>query len=256
MRIIPVMDLMGGRVVHAVKGERDKYQPVKSILTPGSQPSEVAKALIDETMCREIYIADLDAIQKKGHNRRTIGDLAGKFDVMFCVDAGISDNESAGRLKATGAGRVIVGSETLISEEQLVSITESVPVEDLVFSVDIREGRVISVNKSLSGTDPINAMKIITDKGINHFILLTLDMVGTGSGPDVKLMKMARQEFPGHELIAGGGVQTPDHLYELKEAGASAVLVATCLHKGWIKNKDIFGLFDVRSSKCLSNPET
>ncbi len=254
MRIIPVMDLMGGRVVHAVKGERDKYQPVKSILTQGSQPSEVAKALIDETMCSEIYIADLDAIQKKGHNRQTIGDLAGKFDVMFCVDAGISDGESAGRLKAAGAGRVIVGSETLISEEQLVSITESVPVEDLVFSVDIREGRVISGSESLRYSDPLKAVRRITNRGIEHFILLTLDMVGTGSGPDVKLMKMARQEFPGHELIAGGGVHTPDHLYELKEAGASAVLVATCLHKGWIKNKDILRLFDVRTFKMSFKP--
>jgi phosphoribosylformimino-5-aminoimidazole carboxamide ribotide isomerase len=242
MRIIPVMDLTDGRVVHAVKGERDKYQPVKSLLTSGSRPVEVAKALIDETMCREIYIADLDAIQKKGHNWQVIIELAEKLDVILWVDAGISEGASAGKLKTAGAGKIIIGSETLTSTGQLDSIREAIPEGDLIFSIDISRGRIISESGSLRGAEPITAMRDITSKGVDHFILLTFDMVGTGRGPNIKLIKRAREEFPSHTIIAGGGVQTPEHLDGLKEAGASAVLVATSLHKGWITREDIIDM--------------
>ena len=118
MRIIPVMDLMEGKVVHAVRGERNKYRPVKSVLVPVFRPVDVAKALINETMCREIYIADLDAIQKEDHNLHTISDLAEKLDITLWVDAGINDGISAERLKSAGAGKIIVGSETLSSIDQ------------------------------------------------------------------------------------------------------------------------------------------
>ncbi len=66
MRIIPVIDLMNGLVVQAIRGERDQYGPVHSILVPDAKPLSVAQALQDETCCNEFYIADLDAILGRG----------------------------------------------------------------------------------------------------------------------------------------------------------------------------------------------
>ncbi|MCS7095879.1 MAG: HisA/HisF-related TIM barrel protein, partial [Nitrososphaerota archaeon] len=61
MKIIPVIDVLGGLAVHAVKGERRRYRPVKSVLCSSADPLEVAEAF-KELGFREVYLADLDAI--------------------------------------------------------------------------------------------------------------------------------------------------------------------------------------------------
>ena len=239
MKIIPVIDLLDGQVVHAVRGEREKYRPVKSVLAIGSDPIDIANALINETGCSEMYIADLDAIRKKGSNRDTIARIGDKAGISLLVDAASFDAESAVAVKKSGADTVILGSETFADLAELSGITKHIPVDELLFSIDISGGRVLSRSDDLRGIDPVEAMHILSEKGIHRFILLTLDMIGSGEGPDVEIIKRARMEFPRHTLISGGGVKYAYHLEQLIEAGSDGVLIASCLHKGWISAKDI-----------------
>jgi len=242
MKIIPVLDLKKGLAVHAVKGERAQYQPVQSLLTSSAKPLEVARCLIKETQCREVYIADLDAIQGKGHNRDIICEIAEHLDVDLWVDEGIGDVESAKSLAAAGADVVIIGSETLTDLEVLKRFSDSMAPEQIVFSLDIKGGRVLSSTKALKGSEPLEALDLLATQGIERFILLTLDVVGSGYGPDLPLMKQAKYNFPEKTFIAGGGVKTPGHLQKLSLIGASGVLVATSLHNGWITGLDIASL--------------
>src|SRR5262245_57507691 len=62
MRILPVLDLKGGRIVRAIAGQRHQYQPVVSRLTDKTDPLAVAEAFRDYFGFEEIYLADLDAI--------------------------------------------------------------------------------------------------------------------------------------------------------------------------------------------------
>jgi phosphoribosylformimino-5-aminoimidazole carboxamide ribotide isomerase len=242
MRIIPVLDLLEGLVVHAIKGERERYQPVRSILTSSSDPLEVARCLQTETKCRTFYIADLDAIQGKGHNLEAIGEIASQLDVELWVDAGVADAGSANRLVAAGADVVIIGSETLSDLQQFRFICDSVPREKFIFSLDVAKGRVLSRAEALKGISPSQALTRLTSEGLDRFILLTLDAVGTCGGPDLPLLQDAKRDYPHHSFIAGGGVKTPDHLQALSDAGVDGVLVATSLHKGWIGGRDLMAL--------------
>ncbi len=242
MKIIPVLDLMKGLVVHAVKGERERYQPVRSILAASADPLEVARCLQAETKCRAFYIADLDAIQGTGHNREAIGEIASQLDAELWVDAGVADAGSANRLVEAGADVVIIGSETLSSFQQLRFICDSVPRGKLIFSLDMARGRVLSRTEALKGIAPSRALARLTSEGLDRFILLTLDAVGTGGGPDLPFLQGAKRDYPHHTFIAGGGVKTPDHLQALSDTGVDGVLVATSLHKGWIGKRDLMAL--------------
>jgi phosphoribosylformimino-5-aminoimidazole carboxamide ribotide isomerase len=242
MRIIPVLDLMEGLVVHAVKGQREHYQPVRSILAASADPLEVARCLQAETKCRTFYIADLNAIQGKGHNREAIGEIASQLDVELWVDAGVADGGSATRLVEAGADVVIIGSETLSGLQQLRFIYDSVSGEKLIFSLDMAKGRVLSRAEALKGIAPSQALARLTSEGLDRFILLTLDTVGTGGGPDLPLLQAAKRDYPNHTFIAGGGVKTPDHLQALSDTGVDGVLVATSLHRGWIAGRDLLAL--------------
>lgn len=242
MRIIPVLDLMDGLVVHGFSGERERYQPVRSILAANAEPLEVARGLQAATKSSTFYIADLDAIQGKGHNRLAIDEIASNLDVELWVDAGVTDAGSAKRLIQAGADVIVIGSETLSALQQLRSICRSVPRDRIVFSLDLVGWRVLSRTETLKGMTPSQALACLIAEGLDRFILLTLDAVGTGDGPDLSLFQAARHEYPGHQFIAGGGVKTPDHLQALLHAGMDGVLVATSLHRGWISRRDLVAL--------------
>ena len=62
MRIIPVIDLMGDTVVHAIAGQRSAYRPVQSVLASQSTPDGIGRALSQTFQATSVYVADLDAI--------------------------------------------------------------------------------------------------------------------------------------------------------------------------------------------------
>jgi uncharacterized protein related to proFAR isomerase len=61
--LVPVVDLLGGQVVHARRGERSQYQPIRSPLCPGSDLLPLARALRQASGSALLYAADLDALQ-------------------------------------------------------------------------------------------------------------------------------------------------------------------------------------------------
>jgi phosphoribosylformimino-5-aminoimidazole carboxamide ribotide isomerase len=63
MDLIPVMDVMGGVVVHARRGERAHYAPIVSPLCGSSEPATVARILSEYCASARLYVADLDALQ-------------------------------------------------------------------------------------------------------------------------------------------------------------------------------------------------
>jgi phosphoribosylformimino-5-aminoimidazole carboxamide ribotide isomerase len=239
MRIIPVLDLMNGQVVQAIRGERDRYRPVQSLLVPDANPVSVAQALQEETGCNEFYIADLDAILGRGNHYDAVRKLANKLKAELWVDAGITDTAAALKAINAGAARVIVCSETLWDLGALGAIKSALPSQRLLFSIDIVKGLVQSRCSSLHGQDPLVVLDLLSRKGWSQFIILTLDQVGTGGGPDWSLLKAASNRFPLLTLIAGGGVRTLHDLQDLAAMNISGVLVATSLHRGWITRRDL-----------------
>lgn len=239
MDIIPVLDLMKGIVVHGVQGNRERYRPIESVLTPGSAPLVVAQALQKETACSAFYIADLDAIQGTGHHDEVVRTLTDRLGVDLWVDAAITDPASATRIIDAGAARAIVGSETLPSLEALREIRDALLPGQLLVSVDVGVDGVLSRCPALRGLAPQAALDVLLGEGLSQVILLTLDQVGTGRGPDWSILEATRAAFPHLSLIAGGGVRTPEDIRRLAKLGVAGALVATSLHRGWITGADL-----------------
>lgn len=233
---------MNGQVVHGVQGHRERYRPIESVLTPSSAPLAVAQALQKETGCSAFYIADLDAIQGTGHHVEVIRTLTDRLGVDLWVDAAITDPASARRIIDAGAARAIVGSETLPSLEALREIRDTLLPGQLLLSVDVGVDGVLSRCPALRGLAPQAALDVLSSEGLSQVILLTLDQVGTGRGPDWSVLEAARAAFPHLSFIAGGGVRTPEDIRRLAELGVAGALVATSLHRGWITGADLRGL--------------
>src|SRR5580700_10039954 len=92
-RLIPVLDLMYGQVVRAVGGKRNEYQPLTSELVQSTDPSTVAKALLDATRAKEIYVADLDAIMGNDRSYSVVRNLLESLTVPVWLDGGFGEEQ-------------------------------------------------------------------------------------------------------------------------------------------------------------------
>jgi len=230
------MDLLDGQVVHAIKGERKHYQPVKSVLCDMADPLAVARAFRDRLGLNEIYIADLDAIQdsRQTNNREVIAVLARRERLNIILDAGVSDVENSRKWLELGIRKVVIGAETLRAADALRSIPVRIERDRLVFSLDCRAGKVFSQCFALAAMLPMELLKHLQSAGWQEVILLDLGRVGSGEGADRALAAEARARFPGLSLLVGGGIANPDELIELESLGIAGVLVASALHRGII----------------------
>jgi phosphoribosylformimino-5-aminoimidazole carboxamide ribotide isomerase len=229
MRVVPVIDLKAGTAVHAVRGERERYRPL------GGDPLSLVRRFRDELGLDELYVADLDAITGEGGNDTVIRALAREAQVM--VDAGVSEPERARALLRLGVHRVVVGTETLPAADALERL-----LPGAVLSVDLREGRTLSPDPRLAGRPALDALARLHRAALREVIVLDLARVGSGSGPDVRLIAELHAAFPDLELFAGGGVRDVEDLQALGDAGAVGALVATALHGGVIGRRELAGL--------------
>src|SRR5262245_49329953 len=117
-RLIPVIDVLGGIVVRAVAGKRDRYRPLVSQLTGSNFPVTVAEALREHAGTAELYLADLDAIMGKAPALPLYQILA-RRGFQLWVDAGIRTAAAATALVESGVAVPVAGLETLAGPKEL-----------------------------------------------------------------------------------------------------------------------------------------
>jgi len=234
MKVIPVLDIKGGHAVHAIAGQRDQYQPVKTCLTDSSDPVDVAKAFRDALGLEEMYLADLDAIAGDEPQFETYSGIS-KAGIRLMVDAGIRDEQSFSQLAATDVNATIVGLESISGPDALRRISESEFSQKLVFSLDLKAGKALGNLSAWPDASPESIADEAMSCGVKRMIVLDLANVGTGKGTGTtKLCTHILNAGPDVELITGGGIRGRDDLLRERDLGASAVLIATALHDGRI----------------------
>lgn len=246
-RIIPVLDLKDGLVVRGIRGERAKYQPVKSNLTSSAEFIKVMEAINIGFGFTEFYIADLDALISNGKENQL--SLIGRkivtsiFPYSLMLDAGVHDVESVAKVLQAGVNKVVVGTETLPSLEVLREIIDIFGSRHLVVSIDTMNEKVISLSPEICHWTPPEAMREIHKAGIDEFILLQIARVGTGEGLDKMLIQDCLSALSGVNfkgvLFVGGGISGYEDLKWLADNGLGGALVASVLHDGRLNRNQV-----------------
>lgn len=222
--IIPVIDLMGGVVVHARAGQREQYRPLTgSRLCDSPEPEAVVAGLLALHPFRRLYIADLDAIAKRGGHGEAIAGLAGRFpELELWVDAGVADEAALAEVERTGA-RGVIGSESQVDARLVGSHADS------IFSLDMRGAERL---------DPAGLFER-PELWPRDLIVMTLARVGSGKGPDTGALGGVLARARGRRIWAAGGVRDLGDLQELRRIGCAGVLAATALHDGRLGVSDL-----------------
>ena len=222
MKVIPVVDLMGGVVVRARMGERAAYRPIETPLAASPEPVAIVEGLLRLAPFSILYIADLDAIQRTGDNFAAVSRLRRAFpELRLWIDNGAAD---LGAVEATEKfGVPVIGSE---SQTDLTLVTRTASG---VLSLDFR------------GDVFLGAGEIWTRPDVwpHDIIVMTLARVGAGAGPDIDRIRTVKATAGARRVYAAGGLRDARDLDTLEKVGAAGVLVASALHDGRLRPEDL-----------------
>jgi phosphoribosylformimino-5-aminoimidazole carboxamide ribotide isomerase len=222
MKIIPVIDLKDGVVVHAQQGLREQYQPINTHLCRSSDIYQVIEALLGVYDFDVIYIADLNAITHQGGHDRLITEVLTAFPhILFWIDRGYQHLK-----KYPGNYLPVLGSECY-SDENVSELKA------------FNNHFILSLDYSMSGT--LGAKSLFSDQDLwpETIIIMTLNRVGSNQGPDLDKLNWFCRQYPHKHFIASGGIRNAADLQALNKVGVQQALIASALHSGAITRKEI-----------------
>jgi phosphoribosylformimino-5-aminoimidazole carboxamide ribotide isomerase len=225
MRLIPVIDLKDGVVVHAQRGQRASYQPINSPLSPSANVYDVIEAFLQLADFGIIYVADLNAITQQGDNQTLIHEVLRRYpSITFWLDAGYQSPSLA--FAEVSNYRPVLGSECCTAQQFAATKNALLSLD---FSAD---------------DEPLGEARLFADSSLwsEQVILMTLARVGSNTGVDSEKLRFYQQTYPQIEFIAAGGVRNIADLQQLKAIGINSVLVASALHTKAISKADIANL--------------
>jgi len=230
VEVVPVLDLKDGAVVHARMGRRSQYRPIETPLSSTSKPVDVTRGLLSIYPFQTFYIADLDAIERKGDNNEALTHLKTEFpNLAFWVDNGVADLASAKCWLDAGLGHLVLGSETQKDETLVRRLSRD---DRVILSLDYRGEAFVGPAALLSNVEAWP----------KRVIAMTLARVGSAMGPDLVRLLAIKGSAPEKLVYAAGGIRDAIDLAALARAEIAGALVASCLHNGKLSGAQIASL--------------
>lgn len=234
-RIIPCLDVDGGRVVKGVNFVD---------LVDAGDPVEQAR-IYDRAGADELCFLDITA---SSDNRETIFDVVAKTAeecfMPLTVGGGVRTLEDIRRLLLAGADKVSIMTAAVKNPDFVREAAEKFGSQCIVVAVDAKSvsGAVGSGGEKFevfthggrepTGIDAVQYSKQVTECGAGEILLTSMDRDGTKKGFNIPLTR-AISDAISIPVVASGGVGTLDHLVEgVVEGHASAVLAASIFHFG------------------------
>jgi cyclase len=224
-RIIPCLDVAGGRVVKGVHftSLRDAGDPVEQATRYDAEGAD------------ELVFLDISASHEARETTlEMVGRVAESIFIPFTVGGGIRSVADAGAALRAGADKVTVNTAAVRDPSLVSRLAESFGTQCVVAAVDVKRvggGLAVMVNGGREET-PLEAIawvRRLEVLGAGEILLTSMDRDGTEAGYDLPLLSAASAAVS-IPVIASGGAGRLEHLAEAFEAGAHGVLAATIFH--------------------------
>ena len=224
-RIIPCLDVAGGRVVKGVHFEslRDAGDPVEQASRYDAEGAD------------ELVFLDISASpEARQITLEMVSRVAETIFIPFTVGGGIRSVADAGAVLRAGADKTAVNTAAVRDPSLVSRLAESFGSQCVVVAVDVKRigGRLaVMVNGGREETslEAVEWSRRLETLGAGEILLTSMDRDGTGEGYDLPLLEAVTRTVS-IPVIASGGAGNLAHLAEALEAGAHGVLAATIFH--------------------------
>lgn len=226
-RVIPCLDVAGGRVVKGVNFQN---------LIDAGDPVELAK-LYGDAGADELTFLDISAsVEARSTTLEMVSRTAEQVFIPLTVGGGIREAGDVDRLLRAGADKVGVNTAAILRPALINEIADRFGNQVLVLSVDARRGETPSGfevtthgGRTGTGIDAYAWIVEATERGVGEILLNSMDADGTRSGYDTEMIAGVR-EITHVPLIASGGAGKLEDFVAALDAGADALLAASVFH--------------------------
>lgn len=235
-RIIPCLDVSGGRVVKGVnfKDLVDAGDPVELAKKYGSEGADEL-TFLDISASVEARATTLDIVRK----------TAEQVFIPLTVGGGIRSAENVNELLRAGADKVSINTAAISRPQLINEISDRFGNQVLVLSVDARRADTKSGfevtthgGRESAGIDALAWVEEGISRGVGEILLNSMDADGTKSGFDLEMLRAVRA-ISSVPVIASGGAGKLSDFAQAISAGADAVLAASVFHFGEIAISEV-----------------
>ncbi len=212
--LIPSIDLMGGKIVQLVQGER-------KALEFDDFPEWVRRF----SKFPVVQVIDLDAAMGKGDNQQLVKGLCAELPCQ--VGGGLRTAEAARQVLEWGARKAIIGSSLFSGADVNIAfareLSKQLGADQLIFAVDSRGGYVsVKGWKESTGLRPADAMRKL-EPFCSAFLYTHIDTEGMLQGfPFSVLDDLCNANR--NKLIVAGGIKSAEEIQRLDQMGIDAVV--------------------------------
>jgi cyclase len=225
-RIIPCLDVAGGRVVKGIH-----FVDLKD----AGDPVELGKRYYDEGADELVFLDITATVEERQTVLQWVRRVADSIFIPFTVGGGITNSDQIQDLLRAGADKVSINSAAVKDPSLIRRAAGAFGSQCIVLAVDAkRDGESWEVyvggGRYPTGLDALRWIEEGAELGAGEILLTSMDRDGTQLGYDLELLRKVseRVRIP---LIASGGAGSPAHLLEgLREGCADAVLAASIFH--------------------------
>ncbi|MGD9253330.1 MAG: imidazole glycerol phosphate synthase subunit HisF [Holophagae bacterium] len=226
-RVIPCLDVDGGRVVKGVQ-----FQSLRD----AGDPVELAGLYADQG-ADELVVLDVSATPEgRGNALETVRGVRRRLPIPLTVGGGVRRVDDARALLEAGADKVAVNTAAVSNPALLAEMAARFGRQCTVLALDAaRDGDgwrvVVRSGRDRLEMDAVDWARQATDTGAGEILLTSWDRDGTGAGYDLRLITAVTRAVR-VPVIASGGADSAEHMAQALQAGADAVLAASILHDG------------------------
>jgi phosphoribosylformimino-5-aminoimidazole carboxamide ribotide isomerase len=239
MRLIPAIDLRGGRCVRLLQGRFD----AETVFS--TEPAAVLEQYVG-LGASLVHVVDLDGARDGSQgNARAIAALAAGGPARLQVGGGVRTRATAERLLGAGVQRVVVGSIAVSQPEEVATWLRDFGPEAIVIAFDVRLGDDGTPCLTTHGwerqtaTSLWSAVEGYLPHGLKHVLCTDVARDGAMTGPNVELYAEAARRFPDVAWQASGGVRDVADLRALADAGAAAAVSGRALLEGRMAKEEL-----------------
>lgn len=233
MRIIPAIDIIGGKCVRLTKGD---YSTQKIY---SENPLDMAK-IFEDAGIQYLHVVDLDGAKAKQIvNYKILEVLASQTNLNVDFGGGIKSENDIKTAFECGAKQITVGSIAAQNQDLMLEWLMKYGAEKIILGADCKNRR-IATNGWIenSNLDVIFFIKDYENKGAKYSIVTDIDKDGMLSGPAFELYEEILTDTT-ISLIASGGITTIRDVQKLKNIGCEGVIIGKAIYEGTINLKEL-----------------
>ena len=220
-RLIPCLDVAGGRVVKGVRFEE---------LRDVGDPVELGAAYSDAGADELVFLDISATLESRAAAVQVAARVAEQVTIPFTFGGGIRSVDDACAVLEAGADKVSVNSAALARPELIEEIAGSLGSQAVVVAIDTENGRVRSHSATRDAVrDTIAWARECEARGAGELLVTSIDRDGTRNGYDLELLALLRAAVA-LPVIASGGAGNAAHVAAALDV-ADAALLASILHE-------------------------